>query len=172
LLLFLAFGASAQAQDLGSRLKVELPTLGHRNWIVVADSAYPLQIAPGIKTVYVGGDQLQAVTSVLKAIDDAPHVRPVVFIDEELQYVPEQHARGISDFRKQLDTILKARDPKQLGHEDIIKLLDEAGKSFQVLVLKTDLTLPYTSVFIRLDAGYWSADAEKELRNAMERDGK
>jgi hypothetical protein len=36
-----------------------------------------------------------------------------------------------------------------------------------VLVLKTRLTIPYTSVFIRLECGYWSADAEKRLRAAM-----
>jgi hypothetical protein len=30
------------------------------------------------------------------------------------------------------------------------------------------MTLPYTSVFIRLDCGYWSDEAELELRAAME----
>jgi hypothetical protein len=37
-----------------------------------------------------------------------------------------------------------------------------------VLLLKTDLTLPYTSVFIRLDCGYWSDEAEQQLRAAIE----
>ena len=30
-----------------TKLKKELPLLGHRNWIVIADSAYPWQTAPG-----------------------------------------------------------------------------------------------------------------------------
>jgi len=36
-----------------------------------------------------------------------------------------------------------------------------------VLVLKTTMTIPYSSVFIRLDCKYWSADAEKRLRARM-----
>jgi hypothetical protein len=34
---------------------------------------------------------------------------------------------------------------------------------------KTNLTLPYTSVFLQIDCGYWSADAERRLRDAMAR---
>jgi hypothetical protein len=30
--------------------------------------------------------------------------------------------------------------------------------------------LPYTSVFIRLDCGYWSAEAEAVLRDSMRSD--
>jgi hypothetical protein len=29
------------------------------------------------------------------------------------------------------------------------------------------MTIPYTSVFVRLECGYWSADAEKRLREKM-----
>jgi len=32
------------------------------------------------------------------------------------------------------------------------------------LLLKTKLTLPYTSVFFRLDCGYWTDEAETQLR--------
>ena len=56
---------------------------------------------------------------------------------------------------------------QSLPHEEIISKLDEAGKTFHILVLKSRLTIPYTSVFIRLECGYWSADAEKRLREAM-----
>jgi hypothetical protein len=40
-----------------------------------------------------------------------------------------------------------------------------------VLILKTNLRLPYTSVFIELDCGYWSPEAERRLRDKMERRG-
>jgi len=36
-----------------------------------------------------------------------------------------------------------------------------------VLVIKTDMTIPYTSVFFELDCGYWDSDAEKRLREGM-----
>jgi len=34
-----------------------------------------------------------------------------------------------------------------MEHEQIISRLDEAGQTFRVLIIKTDMTLPYTSVF-------------------------
>ena len=43
----------------------------------------------------------------------------------------------------------------------------EAGKTFKVLLIKTTLTKPYTSVFFQLECGYWNAEAEKSLRDAM-----
>jgi len=36
-----------------------------------------------------------------------------------------------------------------------------------VLVIKTPLALPYTSVFVQLDCGYWTPEAEQQLRRAM-----
>jgi len=43
----------------------------------------------------------------------------------------------------------------------------DAAKHFYILALKTNIANPYTSVFIRLDCKYWSADAEKRLRAKM-----
>jgi len=36
-----------------------------------------------------------------------------------------------------------------------------------VLIIKTELAIPYTSVFFELDCSYWAADAETKLRKAM-----
>ena len=55
-------------------------------------------------------------------------------------------------------------------HEELISRLDQAGAKFHILILKTDLKLPYTSVFIQLDCGYWSAEAEMKLREAMKQE--
>ena len=149
-------------------LEKQLPLLGHRNWIVVADSAYPSQTAPGIRTIYTGEKQLDAVNKVLAAVGRAKHVRGTVFVDAELPHVPEEFAKGISDYRAGLKEALKGQKVTSLPHEKIIQQLDEAGQTFHVLLLKTDMTLPYTSVFIRLDCGYWSDEAEQALRAAME----
>ena len=45
----------------------ELPALGHRNWIVVADSAFPLQISPGMEVVVANEDHFAVLERVLKA---------------------------------------------------------------------------------------------------------
>lgn len=140
---------------------------GHRNWIVVADSAYPAQARGGIETVVTGADHLTVVKAVLDELAKAKHVRPVVYLDAELPHVPEADAPGVTKYRADLATALAGRKAQPLPHEDVIARLDKAGETFRVLVLKTDLTLPYTSVFLELDCGYWSPEAERRLREAV-----
>ena len=45
--------------------------------------------------------------------------------------------------------------------------LAKASQNFQVLIIKTTMTIPYTTVFLQLDCAYWSADAERKLRSQM-----
>ena len=52
-------------------------------------------------------------------------------------------------------------------HEDIIRELDASAKLFNVLIIKTDLAIPYTSVFFQLECGYWNVEAEKNLRQKL-----
>lgn len=141
-----------------------LPVLGHRNFIVIADSAYPAQSRPGITTVATGEDHAAVIAEVLAAVREAPHVNPVVYLDAELTRVPERDAPGIEPLRARIEEILKNENVRRLPHMDIIERLDESAKLFEVLILKTRGTLPYTSVFLELDCGYWDADAERRLR--------
>ncbi|MBT5186427.1 MAG: hypothetical protein HOH19_07130 [Kordiimonadaceae bacterium] len=163
---------SAQAQDNQSRnwqdiLEESLPVLGHRNFIVIADSAYPQQSNPGIKTVYTGAGQLEVVEKVINAVEKADHVSGTIYVDQELNFVPEENAPGIDKYRTDLNNILGNKNVLRLPHIDIINKLDQSSDLFNVLILKTDLTIPYTSVFIELGAGYWNDQAEAELRESM-----
>ena len=54
-----------------------------------------------------------------------------------------------------------------LPHEELISRIDESAKVFDVLILKSTLTLPYTSVFLELGCGYWDDGAETRLRDRM-----
>jgi len=148
-------------------LRSQLPLLGHRNWIVVADSAYPLQTAPGIETIHVNADQLSVVKTVLAELARTRHVAPVIYTDAELKHVPDKNAPGVAAYRDGLAKLLAGKETQTLPHEQIIAKLDEAGKAFKVLLIKTPLTLPYTSVFFQLECGYWNAASEKELRETM-----
>ena len=169
LLLATAAGAGEHNDgDWRAHLQQELPLLGHRNWIAVVDSAYPLQTSAGIETVETNADQLDVVQAVLSDVSRSKHVRPVIFTDAELRVVPESDAAGVTRYREALGKLLGAQS-QSLPHDQIIAQLDDAGKKFHVLVLKTRMTIPYTSVFIRLDCGYWTADQEKRLREAMAR---
>ncbi len=149
-------------------LALRLPLLGHRNWIVVADSAYPWQTASGVETVCTHGNQIDVLRAVLDAVEAAPHVRPIIYTDAELPFLREEDAPGIGTYRDELRIVLSGRPVESLPHEEIIGLLDEAGRTFHVLLLKTTLVLPYTSVFVQLDCGYWNAEAEQRLRKDLQ----
>ncbi|MGA9671123.1 MAG: hypothetical protein WBQ94_18075 [Terracidiphilus sp.] len=144
-----------------------MPLLGHRNWILIVDSAYPLQAAPGIETIETDAGQLEVLHHVLGVIDRSVHVRPVILMDAELPFVPDQDAPGVSAFRAEMSDLLRAYPVDSLPHDHIIANIEEASKHFSILVLKTNLTIPYTSVLIRLDCKYWSADAENRMRAKM-----
>ena len=149
------------------KLASELPVMGHRNWILIADSAYPAQSRAGIETIATGADQIDVVKVVLEAVDDAKHVRANVYLDAEMAHVAEQDAPGIDVYRRALADLLQKRSVESVPHEQLIARLDEAAKTFRVLILKTDLTLPYTSVFLELDCGYWGPQAEQRLRQEL-----
>ena len=152
-----------------AKLAKELPVFGHRNWIIIADSAYPAQSGQGIETIYAGGDHLAVVEEVLRALGASKHVQPIIHMDEELKSVAEEDAPGIKEFRRKVAEVVKGKTVKTMAHEDIIREVDKAGKLFRVLIIKTDLTLPYTSVFLQLDCGYWGPIKEKHLRDSMKK---
>ena len=162
--LLAAMALPLRASDWRDKVEKEMPLLGHRNWIVIVDSAYPWQISPGIETVATNDSLPEVLRAVLKVVGQAKHVRPTVFTDAELARVPEADAPGIAAYRAELARILAGYAAGAVPHEELIARLDEAGKTFHVLLLKTTLTLPYTSVFLRLDCAYWSDAAEQRLR--------
>ncbi|MHC4280762.1 MAG: RbsD/FucU domain-containing protein [Planctomycetota bacterium] len=149
------------------KLSKELKLMGHRNWIVVADSAYPAQNRAGIETIVAGSTQLEAVKKVLTATDEAKHVQAKIYLDKELESVADADAPGIHIYREELKKLLTGREAVPIEHEELIARLDEAAKVFKVLIIKTDMIMPYTTVFFELDCGYWNADAEKRLRKNM-----
>lgn len=132
----------------------------------MADSAYPAQSRPGIETICAGGDQVDAVSKVFDAIIKTVHVRANIYLDQELASVAEHDAPGVLDYRGKLDRLLGPA-VRRLPHQQIIARLDQAAQLFHVLIIKTAMVIPYTSVFFELDCGYWSAEAEQRLRKSM-----
>jgi hypothetical protein len=149
------------------RLNEVLRLFGHRNWIVVADSAYPMQSNPGIETIVAGGDQIAVIDHVVAAIAECRHVRANVYADKELAYVAESDAPGVLDYFRNLEAVLSGANISYLPHEQIIHRLDQSAQLFRILLIKTDMSIPYTSIFFELDCGYWNAEAEQRLRKAL-----
>ncbi len=155
-----------------AKVKQELPLLGHRNWILIVDSAYPLQTSPGVETIETGATMAEVTQNVLRGLGESMHVHPIVYMDAELPFLSDKDVPGVARYRYDMKATLGDRPVTSLPHEQIISRIDEAGKVFHILVLKTTLAIPYTSIFLQLDCKYWSAASEVELRKRMKADSK
>jgi hypothetical protein len=148
-------------------LKDRLPLYGHRNWLVIADSAYPAQSRRAIETMVVDEEQVTVLEETLAILGGCKHIEPNIYTDKELDFIGDDDAPGISSYRQKLGALLKGHQVRTLPHEEIISTLDRVGEKFRVLLIKTNMRIPYTSVFLELECGYWNPDAEKRLRISM-----
>lgn len=171
LVLLAAASAFAQQKMWRQILDERLPYFGDQNWIVVADSAFPMRSAPGIETIISTDSQVNTVRHVLDLLSKQSHVRPVIHTDLELEHVAEQDAPGISAYRQLLSGLFEKFLPespaKTIYHDRMIHTIDETAKTFNVLIIKTNMALPYTAVFFELRTGYWTDDAEQRLRESI-----
>ncbi len=174
--MLMAFVSLAGCQSMSNSaawkctVKRDLPLYGDRNWIAIVDSAYPDQSKAGVTTIVANGGMFSTLQYVLAKIAKAPNIRPVAYTDRELTHVTDQQTPGISAYRQKLNAILAAAGVphKQRMHINSIHKLNSDGKLFKILIIKTNLTMPYTSVFIHLKCGYWTDADENALRAAMQ----
>lgn len=159
--------AKSEINDWKSEVERTLKLFGHRNWIVIADGAYPQQSNQAIKTITTDADHIEAVEFVFQLIEKVKHVDANIIVDKELAFIPEKDAKGIETYRTRLSKVLEGKPVKTMLHEDIIRELDATAKLFNVLIIKTDLAIPYTSVFFQLECGYWNVEAEEHLRKEL-----
>lgn len=157
-------------QSWEQELTKQIKLLGHRNWIVVADAAYPLQSKNGITTILSETNHQETIDIVNALIAKENHIRPLIHLDKEIDFVQEEASPGIMEFKNYLRTTLPTEKVNKELHECIISKLDKAAEVFNVVIIKTNFTIPYTSVFFQLDCAYWSADKELELRSMMNQD--
>ncbi len=153
-------------------LKDRLKFYGHRNWVVIADSAYPAQSKQGIETIAANEEQVTVVERAFAILGECKHVRPAIYTDEELRFVAEGDAPGVTFYRKQLTRLLSGYEASSLPHEEIISMLDRVGETFRVLLIKTTMRIAYTSVFVELQCGYWNTQAESRLRAEIRSEGR
>ena len=78
-------------------LQDKLPLLGHRNWIVITDMAYPLQTREGITTLTANEPNTEVLGTVKKMVDNSLHVYAHIYQDEELSFLEEGFCPGIND---------------------------------------------------------------------------
>ena len=168
ILIMICAGLTAHGQgDWQKKVHSEMPLMGHRNWIAVVDSAYPLQSSGGIETIETNEGHLAVLDYVLNEIKNTRHVRALAHTDMELQYVPEANAPGVTQLQGDLKARLAGVPTDSSPHQSLIDGLSATSREFHILILKTTMTIPYSSVFLQLDCSYWSAESEARMRKAI-----
>ncbi len=145
----------------------KLPLLGHRNWILVVDKAFPEQNAAGIEYINSNDNLLPTLAYVLGEVNKSTHVKPIIYQDKELNYITETQSKGVTQFVEASKKIFANQQVQTMLHDSVFKKLDAESKLFKVLVIKTNETIPYTSVFMQLDCSYWNTEKENQLRLQM-----
>lgn len=143
--------------------------LGYRNWIVIAEASFPAHSRTGVRQITANEEIPAVVDEVLRTLEKTEHVTPRIYVAREARAVENDYAPGIDEFREQLQPALHAHETTELEHQSLVTLIEDATKTFDVLVIRTTTALPYTSVFMELQPGYWNADSESALREKLER---
>ena len=144
--------------------------LGYRNWIVIAEASLPAQNRPGIRQVTTDVDIPEALDYLISTLEQTQHVRPQLYLTRELRSLDNDLTPGIDEYRKHLKTALRSHETTELDQQSLLTLMEDASHSFDVLVIRTPTALPYASVFIELQPGYWDAESEARLRERISRE--
>jgi|GEM_PF-215405 len=148
-------------------LRKNIHTLGYRNWIVVADASFPAHSRRGVRVTFLDAEIPEVVDTVLQILEETETLQPRVYVPREMRQIENQYAPGIEEFRPKLEASLHGRIATELEQESLMTLLEDATRTFDVLVIKTRTALPYTSVFLELQHGYWDGEAEMMLRGKL-----
>jgi len=146
-----------------------LPLLGHRNWILIVDKAFPVQNAAGMEYIYTDENLLPVLEYVLGQVNKSTHVKPIIYQDRELSFISEAQSAGVKQFSEASQKIFGNQPVQTMLHDSVFTKLDKESKLFKVLVIKTNETIPYTSVFLQLDCAYWDGEKENQLRLLMQK---
>ncbi len=165
--------AAAEAEEQRAALRAELAphlnVLGARNWIVIADPAYPILAGEGVDVLTVDADTAATLREVLVTLAEDGSLTPRLWLCSELEVVPEKRAPGIRRFRNTVNRLISRHLHYEVTDRIIALQLAQAAQTYRILYIKTTTALPYSTVAIELDSGYWDSDDEAELRERMEK---
>jgi D-ribose pyranose/furanose isomerase RbsD len=153
-------------------LQRHVSQLGFRNWIVIAEASFPAYSRSGVHQITAQSEIPEVMAHVLQTIDQTQHVKPNIYLTRELRSMNNDSAPGIDELKKKNDQILAGFDVTSLDQESLMSLIADANRSFDVLIIRTTSPLPYSSVFIELQPGYWDSESEQQLRSRIERERK
>jgi hypothetical protein len=168
----LSFGCAVIPQQPAWQTAVDQQAaqLGYRNWIIIAEASFPAQNRPGVRQVVADVDVPEALDYVLHALEQTENLRPQVYVTREIRSVENDFAPGVDELRKRTKNALHGRETTELDQQSLLTLMQDANRNFDVLVIRTRTALPYSSIFIELQPGYWDVDSETRLRDKIARE--
>ena len=160
--------ANPAEREWKEQLYKNLAIVGARNWIVIAESSFPAYTGTGIRTMVSDKTSDEVLLDVLNMLEEEAHVVPRIMISSELRSITEDYAPGIKRYRNNINKMLPGRQHFELMSRTINSLIEDAARQFNVLVIKTKTSLPYSNIYIELDSGYWNSESETVLRKSLE----
>lgn len=163
-------GVGVFRNDWKSSVDHQTSQLGYRNWIVIAEASFPAHSRAGVSHVNADAEIPEVVDYVLNALEKTQHVKPNIYLTREMRAVENDVAPGIDELRAHIKNSLHGHESTEIDQQSLLTLIESARSSFDVLVIRTSTALPYTSVFLELQPGYWDDELEKQLRQRISRE--
>jgi D-ribose pyranose/furanose isomerase RbsD len=145
----------------------QVAQLGYGNWIVIVEAAFPAHNRIGTRQVNSYRPIPEVLDEVLRTLEKTEHVRPRIYLPLELDAVENDYAPGIADYRRELEFALHGYETVRAEQDSLVTLALDAQRSLDVLVIRSSTALPYSSVFLELQPGYWDGDSESRLRQRL-----
>jgi len=95
-------------------LNSELEVLGYGNWIVVAESSFPVHSRSGVRTIVIDAETPEVVDYLVDYFDHSETVKPSFSTARELPFVNNDSAPGIDEFRKLLKKALHGHEVQKM----------------------------------------------------------
>jgi D-ribose pyranose/furanose isomerase RbsD len=163
-------GLASYRNDWKASVNHQVGQLGYRNWIILAEASFPAHSRTGVNQVSADAEIPEILDYVLNALEKTQHVKPNIYLTREIRAVDNDVAPGIDTLKEQIKAALHGHEFTEIDQESLITLIDSAQNSFDVLVIRTTTALPYSSVFLELQPGYWDSESEKQLRQRISRE--
>lgn len=79
----------------------------------------------------------------------------------------EDFCPGIAGLKAEMKQVLSSSEIINIEHDQLIARLDSISNLFEVVIIKTGLTKPYTSTFFELDCKYWDNSKQSILNGRI-----
>lgn len=124
----------------------EVDALGIQNWIIVAESSFPVVSVLGVRTLVLDGEIPQIVDCIVNHLEKLETVAPSFNTALELSFVSNDRAPGIDYLREQHNEALHGHQVRQIDNRSLTLLAHSDASKYAILVLKSKTALSYSSV--------------------------